>query len=283
MTARALWPVAMALVAASAAHAQSSYRTIVESRRYAGERDLTVDVEFAVGHVRLVPGDPGALYRLSLVYDEETFRPDIRYRETRNRLDAGVESRHDIEWHRRSARDQRLDLSLSPDVALDLRMALGAADADVDLGGLSLVNGKITTGASETTVRFGEPNRTECETLRFEVGAARFAAERLANARCRRIEVTGGVAEVVLDFSGAALPERETRVSIDIGLGNVRLRFPEDVGVRLTVDRFLAGLDHSGFVRHGSGYVSRNYDTASTFIEVDVDAALGSIDIDWIR
>jgi predicted membrane protein len=63
----------------------------------------------------------------------------------------------------------------------------------------------------------------------------------------------------------------------------VRLRVPEDVGVRLEVSRFLAGLDLDGFTKRGSTYVSANYDRSPVKVRVDVNAAFGSIGVDWVR
>ena len=271
----------LAVFATAGVASAQSYRTVVESRQMNGERDLSVDIGFAAGHILVAPAQGRELYRLSMVYHEEFFRPDVRYRESRNRLRAELESlsrhgNHDVDL------DQQIDLAVSPSVALDLHLKFGAAEADIELGGLSLTAGHIETGASKTTVRFSEPNRAVCESLRFEVGAAQFEALDLANARCRTIKLSGGVAEMLLDFTGEWSDAVQTDVEIEMGLGEVQLRFPEDLGVRLHVDRFLVGVDRSGFDKRGSTYTSRNWDDVTTHIEIEIDAVLGSIEVEWV-
>jgi hypothetical protein len=49
------------------------------------------------------------------------------------------------------------------------------------------------------------------------------------------------------------------------------------------VSRFLAGLDLDGFTKRGSTYVSANYDRSPVKVRVDVNAAFGSIGVDWVR
>lgn len=272
---------AAVLAAAGVAHAQS-YRTLVESRQRTDERNLTVDLGFAAGHIEVTPAEGGSLYRLAMVYDEELFRPSVRFRESRNRLYADLESIHNRPHRDWDELDQRLSLAISPNVLLDLDLKFGAVSADLELGGLSLREGRIRTGASETTVRFSSPNRAVCESLQFEVGAAQFEALSLANARCRLIKLSGGVAEVLLDFTGEWSDAVETKVNIKMGLGEIRLLFPEDLGVRLHVDRFLVSVDRNGFDKGGSTYTSRNWDDVTTHIEIEIDAALGSVEVEWV-
>ncbi len=271
----------LAVLATAGLASAQSYRTVVESRQMSGERDLSVSIGFAVGHILVAPAQGRELYRLSMVYDEDFFRPDVRYRESRNRLRAELESlgRH---GRQDADLDQQIDLVISPSVALDLHLKFGAAEADLELGGLSLTEGHIETGASETTVRFSAPNRAVCESLRFEVGAAEFEALNLANARCRLIKLSAGLAEILLDFTGEWSDAIETKVDIEMGLGEVRLRFPEDLGVRIRVDRFLVSVDRNGFDKRGSTYTSRNWDDVTTHIEIDIEAALGSVEVEWV-
>ena len=260
-----------------------SYRTVAESRRLSGEQNLVVDVEFAVGKLRLVPGNGSSLYQISMVYDEEAFEPDVRYRPERGRLDVGLSSLNHHNFDYDDELEQRLDLTLSPEVPLDLRLQFGAAHADLELGGLALRSASVETGASESVIRFSTPNRIQCERLSFEVGAAQFSAEGLGNAHCRHIDLKGAVGEMTLDLTGAWSSEIGTRVSIEVGLGDVTLVIPENIGVRMTLDRFLVSVERDGFLKRGSDYYTRNYDDAETKILIEINGAFGNVDIDWVQ
>lgn len=276
--------IVLGLLAGTATWADAqTWRAMSESRRQLGEDTLAVSVRFALGELRIGAADPPTLYRVGLVYDEETFDPDVSYDVRRRRLVAGIRGGDrgvfPRNWDERSR--QRLTLALSRDVAVRLDVEFGAGAASLELGGLAMISGRIQTGASETTIRFSEPNATTCRSLTVEVGAAEFRAYALGNARCRRVRVGGGVGEMVLDLSGA-WPEGEHRVRADVGLGEVRLQVPRDVGVRLEIHKFLASVDHPGFTKRGSYYYSANYDDAAVQLLVEVHATFGSIDVSWI-
>ncbi len=272
----------VAVVAAQMASAQS-YRTLVESRNVTDETTLRVNIEFVIGEFLLGPARNDVLYRMALVYDEDRFEPDVSFHDGRDRLDIGFSWAHGTGLQDTDKLHQRLDLALSPDVPLDLQITFGAAAGDIELGGLSLTEAVIKTGASQSTIRFSEPNRITCERLVFQVGAAQFEALQLGNSRCRSIELNGAVGKMLLDFTGEWSDAVTTHAQIQMGLGKLLLRLPESLGVRLDVDRFLVGLDRSGFLERGGAYYSTSYDTAARKLTIEIQAALGTIEIDWVR
>jgi predicted membrane protein len=117
--------------------------------------------------------------------------------------------------------------------------------------------------------------------MEFTVGAAEFEVRQLGNAGCRYVAFKGGVGEVSLDFSGDRLRET-THLLVNVGLGEVRIRVPESVGIRLDADRFLASVDHEGLIKRGRYYVSPDYDAAASTLVIEVNAVLGSIELERV-
>jgi hypothetical protein len=270
--------------AGAAAHAQD-YRTATESRQRRGEEALVASVQFGVGEFKLRPGPERVLYRVNLRYDAGAFEPVSDYDADTRRLRVGVEGLNPrgnrVDYH--DMPEQRLDLELSPAVPTELDLAFGAGAADIELGDLSLRQIDIKAGASETVVRFSRPNRIACEHLTFQVGAIDLKTEKLGNARCSHIEFKGAAGDITLDLTGAWAEGAPARVEVAMGLGTVRLRLPEDIGIAVNVDRFLTSFDQAGLRKRGSRYYSANYETAKTKIDLDVKAAMGSVEIEWAR
>ncbi|MBA2571707.1 MAG: hypothetical protein H0V06_01580 [Gemmatimonadetes bacterium] len=52
--------------------------------------------------------------------------------------------------------------------------------------------------------------------------------------------------------------------------------------MRITKNSFLTSFDSSGMTRRGNAFYSRNWDTAPHKLSLDVSAALGSIQVEWI-
>jgi hypothetical protein len=253
------------------------WRNVTSFRQRAQESRLDVHVRYGAGMLSILPGGAGELYRTDIRYDSDTFEPVTDYRD--GRLEVGVEGRgKGIKI--RNTESGEMKLALSPDVPLDLDLDFGAVEADIELGGLWLARADIETGASETQIRFSEPNRAGCESLRIQMGAAALEARGLGNANCARVRAEGGVGDLTLDFSGAWQGDMDAEVTI--ALGSLTLRVPEDVAVRVDKDTFLADFNGSGFSKRDGIHYSENWETAEHRLTVKVEGAFGTIDVRWI-
>jgi hypothetical protein len=67
-----------------------------------------------------------------------------------------------------------------------------------------------------------------------------------------------------------------------MGLGSLTLRVPRGLGVRVDREGFLAGFDGEGLIKRGSVYYSENYESARHHLNVDLEAALGSVRVVWV-
>lgn len=253
------------------------WRTVTMSRQLERNDEIRVQVEYGAGRFTVRSVDEGLLYRMHLRYDEEHFEPIADLSGDRLRL--GVESLgRSIRVGKREAGE--LELELARGVPMDLDLEFGAVQADIDLAGLALTDLELSTGASESEVTVSEPNPVRMGTASFEAGAAEFRVSHLGNLNAERIEVDAGVGSITLGFEGRW--QRDARVSIDMGLGSLELRVPEGLGVRLRKDSFLTSLDSQGLIKRGDVYESLDYDDADHRIDIDLDAAFGSVTVVWI-
>ncbi len=280
---RGLAAALLVLAVGPAGLAAQSYQTRTEARRLEGSAPLAVNVVYAAGQFRFAPGNAKQLYRVSVTYDEDRFDPTIAYRAEAHALDVNLSGRGHVNRKDFDPSQQRLDLAVSPDAPVDLALKFGAAQAELELGGLSLRSAHIETGASQTTVAFSTPNRVACSDLSFKVGAAQFEVEHLGNSRCRAISLEGGVGQMVLDFTGDWPAGQDTHVTMSVALGEIQLHIPKGLGVRLDVDHFLAAVDRAGFVKRGSAYFTPDYDAAPVKVALDIKAVLGNIEVTWVR
>lgn len=270
--------LAALILAPSPAEAQS-WRTVTMSRQAEGDDPVDVRIRYGAGRFTVRPSGDGLLYRMQLRYDEDTFEPVADY--GRGRLDLGVDNLGNSINLGRNRQSGEMDLLLGRGVPMDLDMEFGAVRADLDLGGLDLTALSLSTGASESTVDISSLNRERMGTARFEVGAADFSVRHLGNLNAERIDVDAGVGEITLWFTGDW--QRDARVSIDMGLGSLELRFPEGLGVRLKKDSFLTSLDSEGMVKRGDYYYSLDWESAEHQVTIDLDAAFGSVRVLWVR
>lgn len=255
-------------------------RSTTSARQLNGETRANVEVKYGAGRLRVSPARGDLLYRMELRYDDARFRPVSDYDRAAGTLKLGVESReHRGRRHGRED-DQHATVELTPRVPLDLSLAFGAGEADVELGGLALRDVHLQTGASRTNVSFATPNRVAARRVKVEAGAAEVRVSGLGNTRSPRFEFSGGVGETTLEFGGAWT--QSATAQIDMGVGSVRLRLPRSLGVRIVRDSFLSSFDAGGMVKRGNAWYSRGYDQARYRLDVSIHAAVGSVEVDWI-
>jgi hypothetical protein len=266
------------LAACHSADAQRM-RSTTSARQLQGETRANVQLTYGAGRLRVSPARGDLLYRMELRYDDEQFRPVTEYDRAGGKLKLGVESREHRGRHHGS-NDQHATIELTPRLPLELSLAFGAGEADVELGGLALQDVHLQTGASRTNISFASPNRVAARRVKVDAGAAEVRVSGLGNTRSPRFEFSGGMGETTLEFGGAWT--RSATAEINMGVGSVRLRIPRSLGVRIVRDSFLSSFDAGGMVKRGNAWYSRNYDQAQYKLDISIHAAVGSVEVDWI-
>ncbi|HEY7612240.1 MAG TPA: LiaF domain-containing protein [Gemmatimonadales bacterium] len=277
-------PLALAVLAlaagATSASAQSM-RSFATFRQLHGETRLRATLDYRAGGLRITPGRANELYRMDASYDENRYSPTSSYDAARGVVTLGLQSAGEGGLRVVSTRQLRQDatVAFAPSVDLNLDLTLGAVQADIELGGLSLNALRMEAGASQAVVRFSEPNLSRCRGAEITAGAAELTVLELGNSRCDHLALEGGMGKVTLDFGGAWTSS--TTAQIKMAVGELTLRLPRKVGVRLTLDRFLSSFEPAGLVRAGNAYESQGYDRTDRKLDIAVTTAVGGVKVEW--
>jgi hypothetical protein len=254
------------------------WRSLDVSRQLHDTSEHRIRVQYAAGKFALRPTSERVLFAMQLRYDEERMRPIHEYDSVTRRVTLGVEGDASRWKSIRGSEQGEMRLALSTAVPMDLELQLGATEARVDAGGLSLNRLRVETGAADAVLDFSAPNRSKLRRLDVQLGAAGFVITNLGNANVEYISVEGGVGSVDLDFGGAI--KEDVTVDANVALGKFSLHLPNDVGVRVEVKRVLASFDHPGLSRRGNAYYSSNWDDARIKMRVRAETVFGAIEID---
>jgi hypothetical protein len=249
------------------------------ARQLDGVEHLDVEVTYGAGSLELAPAEGDLLYRFETSYDASTTRPYADFDPAAGTLRLGIRGREEgVSGN--FGDEAHASVALAPEVPTSLEIRFGAGQADLELGGLALDQVQVQTGASETTLRWSEPNRIQARQVRLDAGAASLEAIGLGNANAAEFEIRGGVGETTLDFGGEW--SRSASARVRMGLGSLTLRLPRSLGVRVEKRGAMTSFDGAGLVKRDNGYYSRNWESAETKLTLDIDAALGSIAVEWI-
>ena len=267
---------ASAMVASSAGG--QTWRNLEVSRQLRDSAEHQVRVRYGAGKFVLRSTPDPVLFSMSLRYDEERMRPLHEYDASARAARLGIDG-ESVRWTRfvSGRNESEMRLTLSEAVPLDLRLELGATNARMDLGGLTLANLEIETGAADAVLDFSSENRGRLREIDLQIGAASFVVTNLGKANVDRIRVEGGVGSVDLDFGD--LLSRDVDVDANVALGKFALHLPRDVGVRVELKRVLAGFQHGGLVQRGDAYYSENWDSARVRVRLRAESVFGAVEI----
>lgn len=270
-------PLLLAAIALGDAGAQS-WRGLDVSRQLRDSGEHRVRVRYGAGRFTLQRTSEPVLFGMQLRYDEERMRPVHEYNAEARTITLGVDG-EPARWARldRERDESEMRLVLSDAVPMDLRLELGATRARIDAGGLSLTNLQVETGAADAVLDFSAPNRRAMRSLELHLGAASLVITNLGNAHVERITVKGGVGSVDLDF-GSTLGS-DVDIDANVAMGKLALHMSPAVGIRVELQRVLAGFAHPGLIRRGNAFYSENWDSAKTRVRLRAETVFGAIEV----
>ena len=252
-------------------------------RQLHGETRLAARLEYAAGSLHLTPGAAGELYHMELSYDDSRFVPVSDFDATTGSVLLGLRAAGEggVRVVSRNQLRQIAAVAISPQVDVALDLTLGAAEADVELGGLRVTNLQVKSGASRTVIRFSKPNGVRCQNAAITAGAAEVSVLGLGNSRCDGINFEGGMGKVLLDFAGGWTSN--AKVGVKMAMGELTLRLPKRVGVRITMDKFLSSFEPAGLVHRGESFQSPDYERNPRHLDLDLTTAVGGVNVEGVE
>jgi hypothetical protein len=244
------------------------------------ETSVVVSLEAAYGTVHIGSKTSGELFISDMLAEPSIdVRTDVNYKvqERTGFLELVLRP---VERQRRSwgIDTGTWDLHFNRDVPLKFDIEMGAGRGLFDFSGMHIDRLNMSTGASNVTVRFNEPNKGFIEIMRIESGVSRFTGEKLGNANFGALKFEGGVGSYTLDFDGDL--RHEAYVNVELGIGAVTLIIPEHIGVKLNAQqRLFSSVDvPDDLERIGKDeYVSKNFESAAGRLIIQIESGLGSV------
>jgi hypothetical protein len=264
-----------ALLVASPPLSAQSWQTLSVERAKLPKTELSVVVRHHAGKFSIKPARDSVRYRATLRYDARALEPIYSYDADSGALRIGTRERQGSSGGRRAG---DLDITLGAIGTLAIDVQASAAETQLDLTGLPITSLAVSSGASDTRVRFDRPNPVRMKSLTLSTGAASIVVDRLGNANADEIVVRAGVGDVELDMAGTWLHDSELRA--EVALGALTIRVPSEVGVRVETSRVIASFSHEGLSEKGGAYVSDNWDSATHKLRIYAQTFVGFLSVE---
>ncbi len=248
---------------------------------------MDVQLKLSVGKFEVLEAQmpKGVVAEFSGDYDERKYEYNHTFEVQGKSSELVFES--EMRDHQRvanlDAKDNHWEFGFSSDVDCNFDIEIGAAEADLDFGDLTVSDLRLDIGAADANVDFSLPNRTTLRDLKINAGACDLEVRNLGNSRFEFLNFDGGMGSFLLDFSGEFNFEAEA--SIDVGMGAIDIIIPDDVGVRLEAEEhWFNSIDFPKrkFTKvrgRDDVWESDNYREAAGKLTLVLDVGMGSADI----
>ena len=247
-----------------------------------GEKHLPVKMDIGAGIIDLRKNRTGDILNAKVEYDPDELRVDIEYDADKDEGTLYLESDSKRKGIDLDKEDHYWNLEFTDRIPITFEIDVGACEADLDFSGLKIDRLDMDLGASSVDVDFQKANPVRIHKMSIDVGASQLTIIGLGNANFDRLIFDGGVGDFTLDFSGDF--EHRARVDIDVGLGSLTIRLPEDAGVEINSESsFLSSfsIDKREFDEvEDDVYQNDNFGETDKELIFNVDIGLGSIDIE---
>lgn len=140
---------------------------------------------------------------------------------------------------------------------------------------LQLDKGKFKSGRMDNSIEM-KLNPNPVWDMELNVGAAEVNFD-LTPFKMRTISVQGGASDMELKLA-ATLPN--TDVSIEAGMADITVKVPQDAGVEIISNTFLASKEFEGFVKTDKQhYKTPGFDKSTNRIKINIKAGMASVDV----
>jgi len=265
------------------AYGQSDSLQIQEEVFRPGEGICSVVLDMDAGEIRVEKAEPGQAGSVHVECDPEKFRTKMEWDAGKNQMKIRVHAKN---WHHFSKYDEETHAAvilLLPDGSdLQFKATLKAGEARFRLGGLRLIDFRLSVWAGESEVEFQEPNPVSMKWMEIHHRIGECRLIRLGNARFQKADINSGIGELEADFTGDIVSGSMARVDLDIGSACVRL--PENIGTRVSVGgltSFMSAKDVSPRLsKRGNRYYSDNYEQADVKFSCRITPGLGELSVE---
>ncbi len=189
-----------------------------------------LDLRFFGGELVLSSGAEDLLLSGSVEYNTNEMRPEVVTEG--NRVIVRPIENVGLSAFVTDGLENKWDVQLGS-VPMHLALDVAATTADLDFGGVSLLDLRVKQGAAGFDLYFTEPNNVRMDELNFKGGASRASLSSLANSRADEIVIEVGAGEYILDFGGEL--QNDIDVIIRGGFGNVTIIMPEETRAEVIV------------------------------------------------
>ena len=174
------------------------------------------------------------------------------------------------------------DVKLTDKLPMEVELRADASDVKMDMGRMLIKSIEAEINASTAKIYFDEPNRELMDKFKVNADASNVSIYGAYNSGFETLDIDANASKITLDLSGEN--ERDGEIRIDAKASAVKLRLPENVGVRIVIDKYdisSVKINNSDILsRSDKEYVTKNYGEAESTLSIYADLSVTTLTIE---
>lgn len=249
--------------------------TIDMSDKYKTENPIKLNLEMKMAKAVLDSTDK-KLADAKFSYNSEALKPEFKVDEDeisiRNRLEGYSFVKAVNNW----------DVKVTDKLPMEVKMQADASEVKLNMSHMQISSIDAELNASSARMYFDEQNKVLTDKFRLNADASSADIYGAGNLSFDVMDIDADASKVAIDLTG--FNERDGKVRIDANASSVKLRLPEDVDIRIVIDKYeLSSININNdriLSRSEKEYISRNYGNAVRSLEIYADLNITSLTIE---
>ncbi len=216
-------------------------------------KELETEIEFPVGGIVVTTTSRNEVKGI-FQYNEERWKPEISFRKDEEKGYLEISADRKGDWDEYDDSDENVwAVSLPERVVHNLEIEMGAGKSKINLEGCKIKKFEYEMAAGEANIN-------------------------LRNTSVEDLEIDAAVGEATVDLSGTR--NNDLDASITGALGEITIKLPDDIGVKLDIQGLLGEVDAPGFSKRRRTYTNDLYGKTEHTLYIDLTGGLGEINIE---
>lgn len=257
---------------------------VVKFEKYDLEDSLDINIDLGITNFKLKKiEDSDFLYKLEYI-DSDEFKSKSIYYNKQLHITGIAKRLNNLDLS--TLQDfvdpisKKMILSLNENVKYFLKIKLGGGNAFLNFSDLKVKRLRLSSGACDTKIIFGNSSNEEIDYLKFESGASNLDIKGISNTNCPEIELSLGACNTSLDYSGSLM--RNIYTDISVRVGKINLLIPQDYAVKIKSSGKLNDFKSSNLIFRDDYRVSKNIDNAKNVLEFFINTNMAQVNLTWI-
>ena len=241
-----------------------------------------------IGNLIVKPSNNRYYINGDISYNSLMSKPDIKLSDKNNVAkldfkikteDIGINSNSLNSLIDKGSNNYVINFLMPKKISTDLNFNFGAGKVDLDFSGLRITSLIMDCGFSDVNLICNKSNIVHCENVNISTGVSDFNSTTLGNFNSTKYYFNIGVGSAQVDMSGSVY--KDTKVKIDVTLGSLELKLPENTNIELMIDQnLLSSINIRDLISLGDGkYKSKQTQKRWTTMEIEISVGIGSADI----